>query len=244
MRIELRGVRKDYGSMRALDHAKLEISPGQIVALLGQNGAGKSTLLRCLAGVIAPTGGEIYFDDEPFRRDRLDQRRRFMFLPDFPFLFPEKTVLRNLSIMLRLYEADGAGVEERVLALLREFDLLALAQMPVAALSRGQGYKTALVGLLAVDPEVWLLDEPFASGMDPHGINAFKTHARAAITRGRTVIYSTQILEVAERFCDRACVIQEGEVRAFETIAQLREQAADKANVLQSLIESLREDAA
>ncbi|KAF0180611.1 MAG: ABC transporter ATP-binding protein [Limisphaerales bacterium] len=243
MRIELRGVLKDYGGTRALDHVKLEFAPGQIVALLGANGAGKSTLLRCLGGVIAPSKGDIYFDDEPFRRDRLDQRRRFAFLPDFPFLFPEKTVLRNISIILRLYEADGSGAEDRVLALLREFDLLPLAQMPVAALSRGQSYKTALVGLLAVDPDLWLLDEPFASGMDPHAINAFKTHARTAVARGRTVIYSTQILEVAERFCDRACVIQQGEIRAFASVTQLREQAADKANVLQSLLDSLREAA-
>lgn len=243
MRIELRGVLKNFGGTRALDHVKLEFEPGQIVALLGANGAGKSTLLRLLAGVIAPSRGDIYFDDEPFRRDRLDQRRRFMFMPDFPFLFPEKTVLRNLSIPLRLYHADEHGAEEHVLALLHEFDLLPLAQMPVAALSRGQAYKTGLVALLAVDPEVWLLDEPFASGMDPHGINAFKARARAAVARGRTVIYSTQILEVAERFCDRACVIQRGEVRAFEAIGKLREQAADKANVLQSLLESLREAA-
>lgn len=243
MRIELRGVLKNYGSMRALDHVKLEIAPGQIVALLGANGAGKSTLLRCLAGIVAPSKGDIYFDDEPFRRDRLDQRRRFMFLPDFPFLFPEKTVLRNISIPLRLYQADDHGMEEQVLALLREFDLLPLAQMPVAALSRGQAYKTGLVALLAVDPDVWLLDEPFASGMDPHGINAFKARARAAVARGRTVIYSTQILEVAERFCDRACVIQQGEIRAFERIEKLREQAADKANVLQGLLDSLREAA-
>ena len=188
MRIELRGVLKDYDGTRALDHVKLEFAPGQIVALLGPNGAGKSTLLRLLAGVIAPSKGEIYFDDEPFRRDRLDQRRRFHFLPDFPFLFPEQTVLRNLSIPLRLYEADGAGAEERVLALLREFDLLPLAQTPVAALSRGQAYKTGLCALLAVDPEVWLLDEPFASGMDSHAINAFKAHARTAAARGRTVL--------------------------------------------------------
>ena len=163
------------------------------------------------------------------------------FLPDFPLLFWEETVSRNIAIVLRLYEADGPGAENRVLELLRDFDLLPLALRPMATLSRGQIYKTGLVALMAADPEVWLLDEPFASGMDPHGIDAFKQHAREAARRGRTVIYSTQILDVAERFSDRVCVIHEGELRAFDTLEALRGQAQDKDNVLAEMFRKLRE---
>jgi ABC-type multidrug transport system ATPase subunit len=242
MRIELRGVLKSYAGVRALDRVKLEIAPGQIVALLGPNGAGKSTLLRCLSGIAAPDEGDIHYDEQPFNRGRLELRKRLHFLPDFPFLMMEQTVARNLGIILRLYDADAPGAEERVITLLKEFDLLTLAQTPVQFLSRGQAYKTALVALLAVDPELWLLDEPFASGMDPHGINAFKQHARAATARGRTVIYSTQILDVVERLADRACVIHKGEVRAFDTMENLRAAATDKSNVLEGLFTQLRED--
>jgi ABC-type multidrug transport system ATPase subunit len=244
MRIETRGLLKSYKSVRALDRVSLEIAPGQIVSLLGPNGAGKTTLLRCLAGIAAPDAGEIYFDEQVFRRDRLDLRRRFFILPDFPHLFWEQSITRNIAIILRLYEADGAGAEERVLALLREFDLLPLALRPVNSLSRGQAYKASLVALLAADPEVWLLDEPFASGMDPHGIDAFKRHARSAAARGRTVLYSTQILDVAERFSDRVCLMHEGEIRAFDTLARLREQAQDKDNVLEEMFRQLREETA
>ena len=242
MKIELRGVLKTYRARRALDRVSLEIEPGQIVTLLGPNGAGKTTLLRCLAGIAAPDQGEILYDDQPFRRDRIDLRRRFCFLADFPFLFWEHTVIRNVSIFLRLFEADGLNVEERVIQLLRDFDLLPLAQMPVRFLSRGQAYKTALTAALSVDPEVWLLDEPFASGMDPHGINAFKRHAREAAARGRTVIYSTQLLDVAERFSDRVCLIHRGEIRACDTFERLRAQAGDKSRVLDELFQQLREE--
>jgi ABC-type multidrug transport system ATPase subunit len=241
MKIELRGVKKFYRSVRALDGVSLEIAPGQIVTLLGPNGAGKTTLLRLLAGIAAPDKGGIFFDDQEFRRNRMDLRRRIHILPDFPFLFWNETVLRNIAIVLRLFEADGAGAEGRVLELLRDFDLLPLALRPASSLSRGQAYKTALVAMLAADPEVWLLDEPFASGIDPHAIDAFKRHSRAAAARGRTILYTTQLLDVAERFSDRACVIHKGEVRAFDTLEKLREKSADKDNVLEEMFRQLRE---
>jgi ABC-2 type transport system ATP-binding protein len=241
MRIELRGVLKSYASVRALDRVSLQIDPGQIVSLLGPNGAGKTTLIRCLAGIAAPNKGAVYFDDQEFRRDRLDLRRRMHLLPDFPSHFWDQSVIRNIGIVLRLFDADNNGAEERVLELLRDFDLLPLALRPMGSLSRGQAYKAGLVMMLAADREVWLLDEPFASGMDPHGIDAFKRHARAAASRGRTILYSTQLLDVAERFSDRVCIIHKGEVRAFDTLDRLRDQAQDKGNVLEELFRQLRE---
>jgi ABC-type multidrug transport system ATPase subunit len=241
MKIELRSVLKTYRSMRALDQVSLEINPGQILCLLGPNGAGKTTLLRCLAGIAAPDKGEVYFDEQEFRRDRLDLRSRIYFMPDFPFLFWEHSIVRNIAIILRLYGADGGGAENRVLELLRDFDLLPLAFRPVHSLSRGQIYKTGLVAMLAADREVWLLDEPFASGMDPQGIDAFKRHARDAASRGRTILYSTQILDVAERFSGRICLIHQGEVRAYDTLESLRSRARDKDNVLEELFRQLRE---
>ena len=241
MKIELRGVLKSYRSIRALDHVSLEIAPGQIVSLLGPNGAGKTTLLRCLAGIAVPEKGAVYFDDQEFRRDRLDLRRRLHILPDFPFHFWPASVLRNIAIVLRLFEADGPGVEKQVLDLLGEFDLLPLALRPVVSLSRGQAYKAAMIAMIAADRDIWLLDEPFASGMDPHGIDAFKTRARSAAARGRIVIYTTQLLDVAERFSDRVCVIHKGEIRAFDTLDRLRETAQDKTNVLAGIFRQLRE---
>jgi len=242
MKIELRGVLKSYRSVRALDRVSLQIGSRQIVSLLGPNGAGKTTLLRCLAGIAALDQGAIYFDDQEFHRDSMELRRRLHILPDFPFLFWDQTVLRNIAIILKLFDADGPGAEEKVLKLLGEFDMLPLALRPVNSLSRGQAYKTAMVALLSVDPEVWLLDEPFASGMDPNGIEAFKRHARAAAARNRTILYSTQLLDVAERFSDRVCVIHRGEIRAFDTLKDLREKAQDKDNVLEELFRQLREE--
>jgi len=240
MKTALRNVTKRYGKTYALRNVTLEFNSGEIVSVLGPNGAGKTTLLRCLAGIVGPDEGTVRYDEREFRRDDLDTRKRFFFLPDFPFLFWEQTILQNIGIILRLYGVDGSGIQDRVLNLMREFDLLTLANSPVERLSRGQAYKTALVALIAVDPEVWLLDEPMASGMDPLGQAAFKRLARDAAARGRTIIYSTQVLEVAERFSDRVCLIHQGEIRAFDKLDNLRAGAADKQNTLEELFMKLR----
>ena len=241
MQIQLKQVSKKYGALHALDDVSLAIERKQIVTLLGPNGAGKSTLLLCLAGLVAPTEGTIYFDGEPFGRDKLHLRQKMFFLPDFPPLFRTETVMRCIAMVLRVYGADDAGAEARVLELLRDFDLIPLAKRTVGNLSRGQTYKVALVAMIAANCSLWLLDEPFASGMDPQGIDAFKHHAQAAKANGATIIYSTQLLDVAERFSDQACVIDEGKVCAFGSVNSLREGAEDKANVLQNLLRKLRE---
>lgn len=242
MKIELRAVSKSYGKARALDRASLEIEAGQIVAILGANGAGKTTLLRCLAGIAAPDAGSIVYDEEAFQRDNLELRRRLFFLPDFPVVFYEMSVIRHIGMVLRVYEKDQPGIEARVLQLLKDFDLFTIAENPLNTLSRGQVYKAALVALIAVNPDVWLLDEPFASGMDPHGISAVKKYAREAVSEGRTIIYSTQILEIVEKFSDKVCILHQGEVRAFDSVMLL--ESAAQGGGLVEVFRQLREEVA
>ena len=242
MKIELAGVSKKYGSLRALDRVRLEIQPGEIISLLGENGAGKTTLFRCLTGIAALSEGKIFFDGEEFGRGKLKLRQRIFFLPDFPILFGAMTVIRHIGMVLKLYGVLKPESESRVLGLLRDFDLLPLATTPLGFLSRGQLYKAALTALIAVDPDIWLLDEPFASGMDPHGISILKRELRAAADRGRTVLYSTQILDLAERFSDRVCVLHRGEIRAYDTLPALRSRATVDGAVLEEIFQKLREE--
>jgi len=242
MKVRVEGLTKKYGPVAALRDVAFEAEPGRILAILGSNGAGKTTLLRCLGGIAAPGAGRILYDGEEFSRARLDLRRRFFYLPDTPYLLPGLTVIRHAGLVLRLYGADKPGVEERVIGILRDFDLLPLAEARIGTLSRGQAYKAALAALLAVDPEVWMLDEPFASGMDAHGIMAFKRYARNAAERGRTVFYTTQILDIAEAFSDVACILHDGEVRAFGSVAELRARTSGDGEVLEKIFLQLREE--
>jgi len=213
----------------ALDSVSAVFEPGRIVAVVGANGAGKTTLLRVLAGLSGPDDGEVFLDGRPFDRGDLTARRRIAFLPDFPGLFPEETVLRNLAITLRLYGADGPGAEQRVLDLLGDLDLLPACEMPVGTLSRGQTYKTALAGLVVSAPDLWLLDEPLASGMDPRGLSVLRREMRSAARRGRTLLFTTQLVELAENIADRILVIRNGKVVWQGPAAALRQIAASPA---------------
>ena len=241
MEIVLESVSKKFGSLRALDSVSLTLGPGQIVAVVGPNGAGKTTLLRCLSAIAAADAGRILYNGEAFNRGRVDLRARLAFLPDFPLVFPTLTVARHVAMILGLYGIEGVDRAAVVTQHLHEFDLLPLVDTPVGHLSRGQIYKTALTALISVDPELWMLDEPFASGMDPGGIAYFKRQARQASERGRTVLYTTQILDVAERFCDRVCIIHRGKLRFFDTVANLPAHDGE-GSVLEEVFRKLREE--
>jgi ABC-type multidrug transport system ATPase subunit len=242
MEIVLDGLTKRFGSQRALDDVSLTISAGQIVAVLGPNGAGKTTFLRCLSAIMAPDSGRIFYDGEVFNRGRVDLRRRLNFLPEFPLVFPQHSVARNIGMILALYGIENGDAAAGVSEHLYELDLLAAIDTPIGHLSRGQIYKMGLAVLLSVDPELWLFDEPFASGMDPTGIAYFKRQARLATERGRTVIYSTQILDLAEKFSDRVCLIYRGKARVFDAVSNLRVHAGSNDSVLEEVFRKLKED--
>lgn len=223
MRLKAENLRKKYGWAVALDDLSWEAAPGQVIALLGPNGAGKSTFLNALAGCIRLDGGRVLFDGEAYTPDREDLRRRFAFLPDFPPVPPGWTPVRFIGSLLKLYGLPVLDLQERVVKILTDLDLLGVAQWKFRQLSRGQAYKAVLAGFLAADPELWLVDEPFASGMDPRGLNAFKEYAREAVTRGRTILFTTQIIEVAEQISDRICVLNRGRIVADATPTELCE---------------------
>jgi ABC-2 type transport system ATP-binding protein len=244
MRVRLDQVSKKYGAAKALNPTTLDIDSGQIVVVLGPNGAGKTTLLRCLASIAAPTRGRILLNGEHLTRDRLDLRRQVMFMPDFPPFYGDLTVLAHVSLVMQLYECALPGREAEIVEVLRDLDLLSLCDTQVSRLSRGQAYKTALAALVLIRPGLWLIDEPFASGMDPNGISYFKKHARQAARDGKLVIYSTQIMDIAESLSDKVCVIHKGEVRAFESVSTLSAAStrSSENGILEEVLQKLREE--
>jgi ABC-type multidrug transport system ATPase subunit len=221
MRIRAERLSKKFGWVTALNDVSWEIQPGQIVAILGPNGAGKTTLLNALSGSILLDSGQVFFDDHLYTPGREDLRKRFAFIPDIPPVPPHWTPLRFIGTALKLYGATGVNEDQRVKDLLVQLDLLEVAGWRFRQLSRGQTYKAVLAGFLAADPEVWLVDEPFASGMDPRGLNCFKQYARAAAARGRTIIFTTQIIEVAEQLAHHICILNKGRIEAFDEPAKI-----------------------
>ena len=213
MEIRINSLYKDYGRETVFENLSAEIPQGALLVLLGINGAGKTTLLRMLAGLSGRDKGDILFDGKSARRDDLEQRRELCFLPDFPVFFEHQSLLESICVYIKLWERSQPE-HDRVLDLLEEFDLLKHAAKPVQTLSRGQRYKAAFVSLILIDPTLWLLDEPFASGMDPRGLSAFKRYALDATQRGKTVVYSTQLIDLAKSFSSHIWILGDGGILA------------------------------
>ena len=239
---ELRRLTKNLGGKDVLDNLELRLPAGNVIALLGANGAGKTTLLHLLAGLYQPTSGDILLDGKPLSREDMVQRRRIHYLPDIPTLGPSQTPLDYVVFALEAYGIQDDASDEHLIELFREFDLLHVADSPCRALSRGQKYKATLIALLAIDPDCWILDEPFTSGMDPLGLTAMRSHIIKARDRGRLVIYSTQLVEIAQQASDLVCVLAANKVAAFGSPDTLQE-SAEHSPQLNELLVQLRGDA-
>jgi ABC-type multidrug transport system ATPase subunit len=216
LRVDLHQLSKSYGRTLVLSNVSASLPPASLTAILGINGAGKTTLLRTLSGLSSPDSGEIRFDGEPLSHGRLDLRRRVLFLPDNPPVFPGTDILENVAAHLHLWQADQPGVESKVASWLDDLGLTAHAGQSCTSLSRGQRWKASLLALLAVDPDLWLLDEPFASGMDTRGLSVFRREAAAAASRGRSVLYTTQIPELAASFADAVALVGHHSVQILD----------------------------
>ena len=234
MKIDLQGVSKQFGNQTALDGIDCEFDSGQLIALVGSNGAGKTTLLRTLATLYKPTTGQILFDQEPLSHQRLDLRSKLHYLDESPRL--HGTAIDHICMSANLYDRSLTGLKARILGWLKDFGIFESAE--ATNLSRGQKYKAAFIGLLAASPQLWLLDEPFAAGADPTGISAIKREINKAVGAGHTVIYSTQIVELAEQFSDRVLVLHKGKL--LVDIPSVEIQSARQDQTLARMFENLK----
>ncbi len=236
MEIRLERVTKRFWRTTALDEVSCTLPSGKIIALLGANGAGKTTFLSLLGGLLIPTQGTIYFDDEVFRRRRVDLRRRFYYLLDRPVYGSMETVLEHLRTRIDVYDVSREGLEDEIVDVLDTLSMLAHCDAGLRRLSRGQKYKAALAALFVVRPEVWLVDEPFASGIDPPAIAEFRRRARKHAESGGTVIYTTQIVDLAARLSDLVCVLDEGRLVAMDSMEGLDRVARHTSSVQEILV--------
>lgn len=239
MNIKIENLGKRYKRITALESVSLEIPAGSIVAVIGLNGAGKSTLLRAMAGMIVPSTGSITYGDKPFSREDIELRRRMLWMPDFPLIESGTNAIQYVAMMVCAYQvAVTKELESSIIDSFSQFDLLESVGVPVDTLSRGQFYKVALTAMRAVNPDLIMLDEPFASGIDPRGQAVLRDYAYTVSARGGTFIYTTQIPEIVARFADVVCVLDHGKLAALVTRSDLDAMARDGIDLLENLMEA------
>jgi len=216
--IELQQLRKAYGDFLAVDNISLSVEPGQVYGLLGPNGAGKTTTIRMLMDIIAPDRGRVLFFGQPRTRSEL---RRVGYLPEERGLYRKMTVLDHLIF---LGELRGLSRRQAIAAIdtyLERVELTEWRKSKVEELSKGMQQKIQLVGTILHDPDIVVLDEPF-SGLDPINQGLFKEILSEFKGRGKTILFSTHVMEQAEKLCDAIGLIARGKVVLDGDLAEIK----------------------
>ena len=228
--IEARSLRREFGSVVAVDDVSLSVPDGTILALLGPNGAGKTTTVRLLAGLLAPTAGEATVAGCNVRTDPAAVRSRVGLVTDTPGLHDQMTPWGYLNFFGRVYGLDDDARGRRIDELLRLFDLHELGTTRIAGFSRGMQQKVALARALLHEPEVVFLDEPTA-GLDPLAARTVRELIVGLKHASRSIVLCTHDLDEAERLADRVAILAHGRIVAFDSAAALRANASQETLV-------------
>ncbi|HVS08257.1 MAG TPA: ABC transporter ATP-binding protein [Planctomycetota bacterium] len=218
---ELLEVSKVFDGRRALAALSLEVRRGEVLGLLGPNGAGKTTAVRILCGLLEPTSGSARIAGFDVRSQALEARRCMAFVPDGAPLYANLTPLQHLQLVGRLHGRGEEVIEREARRLLAGLGLEARIDDPVGSFSRGMRQKTALACALLPRPPLLVLDEPL-EGLDAPTTAVVKEVLRAWARRGGAVLYTSHLLDVVERVCDRMAILDRGELVALGTLDELR----------------------
>jgi len=222
--VQFIGVSHRFGDLEVLSHLDLEVRRGEVFGLLGPNGAGKTTTLRILCGLLRPSAGSVRIAGIDVHSDALNARRQFSFVPDGAPLYANLSPKQHLALVGRLHGLDEPRVRSETRRLLEVLELGDRADDPVAEFSRGMRQKTALACAILPRPALLILDEPL-NGLDAPTTAMFKEVLRAWADRGGAVLYTSHLLDVVERVCDRMAVLYKGALAGIGTLDELRAQA-------------------
>jgi ABC-2 type transport system ATP-binding protein len=232
--IRLQGVVKRYGKFEAVKGIDLHVRRGELFAFLGPNGAGKTTTMRMIAGILAPTSGQIEVGGVDIVADPMVAKAKLGFIPDRPFVYDKLTGAEFLRFTAALYGQEGPEIEARMDELLTLFELAPWKHELTESYSHGMRQKLIISSAFVHRPDVIVVDEPMV-GLDPKSARLLKTLFRRFVDRGGTILMSTHTLEIVEGFCDRIGIIRHGELAACGTLAELRQQASSDGAALEEL---------
>ena len=206
----------------------LEINRGEIFGLIGHNGAGKSTAIKALVSILEPTSGDIFIDGKDLKTHRLEIKRQIGYVADSPDMFLEMQAIEYWRFIGDIFDMDPAIREQRIDELCKIFDMAENKWKLIKSFSHGMRQKTFVIGALLSKPDVWILDEPM-TGLDPQSSFNLKELMRDHAKSDKTVLFSTHVLEVAEKLCDRIGILKKGELIFVGTVEELKASNSEKS---------------
>lgn len=220
--IRIENVSKSYnGAVKAVDTLSLDVADGEIFGFIGPNGAGKTTTIKLITGILSPDEGRILVNGIDIGLEPVAAKKTFGYVPDNPDIFLRLKGYEYLKFMADIYDVPGDLRKARIEDLSTRFELSDTLGDRIQSYSHGMRQKLVLIGALLHDPALWILDEPM-TGLDPRSSFQLKTMMRAHADAGRTVFFSTHVLDVAEKVCDRLAIVDRGRILFCGTIAEMR----------------------
>ena len=202
---------KTYGEKKAVDDLSLHIAPGEIYGFIGHNGAGKTTTLRAVAGILQFDAGEIAIGGVSIRQDPMACKKQMAYIPDNPDLYDFMTGIKYLNFIADVFGVSASARKERIAKYADLFELTGDLAQPISAYSHGMKQKLAIISAWLHTPKLILMDEPFV-GLDPKASHLLKGMMRELCDQGGAIFFSTHVLEVAEKLCDKVAIIKGGKL--------------------------------
>ena len=219
--LEINGLTKVYGDKKAVDDLTLHIRPGEIYGFIGHNGAGKTTTLKSVAGILPFDEGEILINGRSIREQPLECKREMAYIPDNPDLYEYMSAIRYLNFVADIYRVPAEIRTGRIAELADIFEIRENLAQPIGSFSHGMKQKLAVIAAWMHDPKLILMDEPFV-GLDPKASHTLKQMMRGVCDAGGAIFFSTHVLEVAEKLCDKVAIIKNGRLIRAGTMEEVK----------------------
>ena len=219
--LQIEHLTKTYGEKKAVDDLSLHILPGEIYGFIGHNGAGKTTTLKSVAGILRFDAGEIRIAGTSIRTDPLACKRKLAYIPDNPDLYDYMTGIQYLNFIANIFGVSAADRQVRIRELAERFELTNDLAQPIAAYSHGMKQKLAIISAWLHGPQLVVMDEPFV-GLDPKAAHLLKGMMRELCDRGGAIFFSTHVLEVAEKLCDKVAILRAGKLIRSGTMDEVK----------------------
>ena len=219
--LKIEHLTKTYGEKKAVDDLTLHIAPGEIYGFIGHNGAGKTTTLKSVVGILQFDEGEILINGKSIRTAPLDCKREFAYIPDNPDLYDYMSGIKYLNFIADIFGVSAADRKERTRKYSELFELTADLAQPIAAYSHGMKQKLAIIAAWLHSPKLIIMDEPFV-GLDPKASHLLKGMMREVCDEGGAIFFSTHVLEVAEKLCDKVAIIKGGKLVRSGTMEEVK----------------------
>lgn len=235
--IEIKKVSKEYKkNKKVINNISLEIKDGEIFGFLGPNGAGKTTTIKMITGILEIDEGDILIDGKSIKKEPIEAKKQMGLVPDNPDTFLKLKGIEYLNFMADIYEVSTEDRVKRIKELAEKFEIINVLNNKIESYSHGMRQKLIIIGVLLHNPKNWILDEPM-TGLDPKSSFELKNMMREHADKNNTVFFSTHILDVAERLCDRIGIIDKGRLLFVGTYEDLKKELKENKSLEELFME-------